>query len=116
MAPALQPGDRLLVLRLRRCARVNSIITLRAPPQVQLPPGATAGDWMVKRLVAVSGAPMPSEVVCGHPTFAHTTVPTKSIVVVGDHPESQDSKQWGPIASDLITGVVVRRLNTGAQR
>lgn len=97
MVPALHPGDRVLVRRLRRSATVpvGQLVVARKPwagyswtdPQ----PGPTDGaTWLVKRVAAGDAPP-------------------GSVILLGDNPvRSWDSRQWGPCPADRILGVVVR--------
>jgi signal peptidase I len=110
MVPAIQPGERLLILRLRLRVRVGSIVALRPPFGSRASAGVASGYWLIKRVVALSGEPMPAVVLHQYLGQPQMTVPEGSIVVLGDDPASQDSKQWGPIPRALVAGIMVRRL------
>ncbi len=115
MAPTLADGDRLLARRcLARSLRTGSLVIFLEPglPLNGSRPmwltGAGQKLWVVKRVAAVPGEPVPEEVrqaVDGAPV-----VPPRSIVVLGDSPHSRDSRHWGFIPSALILGKAVRRL------
>ncbi|WP_051468032.1 S26 family signal peptidase [Actinomadura oligospora] len=129
MAPTFQDGDRVLVRR-RGLAdvRVGDIVVLEppntpdfltAPPPVaggtaQAParpktPGAAAQVWNVKRVAAVPGDPVPSGV-----PGEGGTVPSGRLAVLGDNPDSVDSRQRGLYPGDGLLGVVLRRLGRSA--
>jgi len=111
MAPALRPGSRVVVRRGARRVRRDRIVVVARPdretawrgrPPVSRDLAATA--WYIKRAVAVAGDPYP-------PAVPGTgSVPAGHITVVGDHPWSEDSKQYGPCPLDQVLGTVVRTL------
>ncbi|MER5640912.1 S26 family signal peptidase [Kitasatospora sp. NPDC002227] len=120
MEPALQHGDRLLV---RRCkparVRAGRIVVVERPDRRTGWSGARHGDgrvragsrdWYVKRAVAVGGQRVPTALaeLCRLPADAQ--VPGDSLLLLGDNPRSEDSKQWGYCPGDRLLGVVVRRL------
>ena len=78
MAPALQPGDRLLVVRLgRRPTRPGDVVTVPDPRR--------SGRLLVKRVVSVGG---------------------DGIVVAGDNAgASTDSRAFGPVERAGVWGV-----------
>ncbi len=85
MTPTLEPGDRLLVLRLghRWRLRPGDLVTLGAPPG----PGRPAR--LVKRVVDADGA---------------------SVEVAGDNPvASTDSRTFGRLPARAVTGKVLYR-------
>lgn len=62
---------------------------------------------MVKRVVAVSGDPIPAQMPC----WAGPRVPAGKLALLGDnHPESSDSRHHGFVDMDRVVGVAVRRL------
>jgi signal peptidase I len=87
MAPAYRDGDRLLVVRSRRRARVGSVVVF-VPPA-----GYTDVPWLVKRVVDLGDAGQSGR-----------------LVVRGDARFSLDSRQFGPVERDAVIGVVVRRM------
>ncbi|WP_228386544.1 S26 family signal peptidase [Streptomyces katsurahamanus] len=114
MSPALLPGHRVLIRRGCRGLRPGRIAVIAAPDPdpargwrgrgpAPRDPGAAA--WNIKRVAAVAGDPMPPRVAGGG-----ERVPPGHVVVIGDRPLSQDSKQYGPCPVDQVLGVVVRRL------
>lgn len=99
MVPSLHPGDRLLVRRASISAlRPGMIVVLRDWPDT-IPARAAAGwslntgAWLVKRLAAVPGDPVPgvARTACGH---AHV-VPDGMAVVLSDNESGGDSRTWG---------------------
>jgi signal peptidase I len=115
MSPALHDGDRVLVTR-RRLRRVRSgdIVVVERPRPGSgwrhLPPPehrVPDRQWYVKRAVALPGEPVPNQV---RAAAGAATVPPEALVVIGDNPDSSDSKQWGFFPADRLLGVVVARL------
>lgn len=104
MEPTLRDRDRVLVRRCRAAQLSPHAIVVYEEPQV-------LRAWVIKRLVARPGEPVPPT---GFPALARTrdtVVPRGRIVVVGDNPtRSWDSRQLGYVASDRVRGVVVRSL------
>jgi signal peptidase I len=115
MAPALADGDRLLA---RRCGasalRTGSLVIFLEPGLERTDPrparltSAAGNLWVVKRVAAVAGEPVPDSVKPA--VNGATVVPRRAIVVLGDNPLSRDSRQWGFIPASLILGKAVRRL------
>jgi len=87
MRPTLEPGDRLVVSRLRR-ARTGDLVAVADPRQPE--------RTVVKRLVAVA----PS-----------------GLTVLGDNPAaSTDSRVFGPVPPDAVRGRVVYRYHPVERR
>ncbi|MER7787371.1 S26 family signal peptidase [Streptomyces sp. NPDC097640] len=119
MTPALLHGDVLLVLRHRRRARPGRIVVVQRPDRATgwhgpADPSGAAG-WYVKRVVAADGDPVPPW-VAGAAADRPGRVPPGMLVLRGDHPRSEDSKQWGLCPADRMYGVVLLRLRTGGER
>lgn len=119
MVPTYRPGDRVLVVRagLRRRVRTGRVVVIEEPEYAhgwdRLPPPnrrITGRRWYIKRVAAVAGDPVPEQVAGVVGASAGTRVPEGSIVVLGDNPESDDSKTWGYFPVERVLGVVVRRL------
>jgi signal peptidase I len=101
MAPALNPGDRLLVRRGMRPRRGDVVVVRLAHPSA---PGA----WSVKRVTAVAGDRVPPGVPGGPPGGR---VPAGQFVVLGDNAGvSLDSRELGPLPADRLVGVARRRV------
>ncbi|NUW46445.1 S26 family signal peptidase [Nonomuraea rhodomycinica] len=116
MTPALLHGDVLLVLRHRRRARAGRIVVVQRPdPRTGWDGPADlsgAAGWYVKRVVAAAGDPVPSWVPGDRPD----RVPPGMLVLRGENPYSEDSKQWGLCPADRMYGVVLLRLRSGSER
>ncbi|GIJ70586.1 S26 family signal peptidase [Virgisporangium ochraceum] len=116
MAPTLVDGDRVLARRIGPGRARRGRLVLLAPPAE---PGAVRPTdpgrlWLVKRLRATAGDPVPAE-FAGLPAFGGVrTVPAHHVLVVGDNPdESYDSRQEGFVPQSRLRAVVVRRIDMG---
>lgn len=112
MSPALYDGEKVLIRRGIRGLQPGRIVVLSRPDPVSgwrhNPPAGRdldATSWYIKRVVAVGGQPYPENLPYSG------VVPSGHVVVVGDHPFSEDSKQHGPCPIDQILGVQVRKLS-----
>ncbi|MBC6461734.1 S26 family signal peptidase [Actinomadura sp. HBU206391] len=118
MHPTLVEGDRVLVRRgSTRTPRRNDVVILRKPPgpgREASPPHdpPTRGEWSIKRIVATPDDPLPESVAKACGQAPGTPVPAGLFVVLGDAPNSYDSRAWGYLAAENLLGVVVRRLTT----
>jgi signal peptidase I len=112
MEPTLRSGSRLLIRRVRANAiRTGAIVVLEAPA-VGTPAAARArtGRWVVKRVAAVPGDPLPPVVAAAIRTPAGTRVPTGNLAVLGDNPDSSiDSRHYGLVSTNRVLGVALRR-------
>ncbi|NUR60412.1 MAG: hypothetical protein HOV87_17390 [Catenulispora sp.] len=118
MTPTYQPGDRLMVSRrLRGLPAVGQVVVVERPVPGSgwrgLKPLDRSLDnrrWLVKRVAAVPGDPIPELVRqrLGLPDGAR--VGGGEIVLLGEHADSEDSKLWGGFPVDRVLGVVLRRL------
>ena len=80
MRPALEPGDRLLLVR-RRAYRTGAVVAVADPRD---------GRLLVKRVATVE--------------------PDGRLVVAGDDPDaSTDSRTFGPVPRSLVRGQAVHR-------
>ncbi|WP_220502733.1 signal peptidase I [Microbispora sp. H10885] len=119
MEPAYRDGDRLLVRRSRR-PRADDVVVFFNPLAAAGSTGRPGRAWMVKRVVAVAGEPVPEEVaaagerVAGGDGAGSPRVPPGHMVVLGDNRgHSLDSRQLGPVPVGLVLGRVVRRISGG---
>jgi signal peptidase I len=104
MAPTLQNGDRLVVRRNRQ-PTVGAIVVVDEPRPCR-PGQRPSTQWVVKRVAAVAGDPVPACVRSRVPL-----VPGGQLVLLGDNLEhSTDSRHFGFASTDRVLGVVVRRL------
>ena len=114
MRPALNSGDRVLV---RRCTvsslQTGQVIVLERPNRRdgawhwRLPEGrVTARKWMIKRVAALPGEPVPTPL---HDMTTEEHVPDGLIAVLGDNTaESIDSRELGFIPAERVLGVALR--------
>ncbi|GLY53082.1 S26 family signal peptidase [Lentzea sp. NBRC 102530] len=94
MAPTLHDGQRLLARKLFRRPRRREVIVFRVPDP-ELP-------HRVKRVAAVAGDPVPDWL----PLPGVEQVPDGFVVVVGDNPRSQDSRQLGLVdCKDVVASL-----------
>lgn len=115
MEPELTDGDRLLARRrsLRRLRRGQLVIFTEPGPGRRRRPawltGAAQDQWVVKRVAAIPGDPVPQAVRAA--VGGLVLVPRGAVVVLGDAPDrSRDSRAWGFIPARHILGAATRRL------
>jgi signal peptidase I len=107
MEPTLWAGDRLLVRRVP--------ISVVRRGQIVVFGSDSAGKWIVKRVLAVPGDPIPKDNGLNLLDTAERTVPRGQMVVLGDNPaESTDSRDYGYLSAEWLQGVVVRRMGGAA--
>jgi signal peptidase I len=103
MVPAYRHGDVVLARRCRLVdVRVGQVVVVGWPAA---PPGSR--HWLIKRVAAVSGDPLPSPV--GAPGTGRT--PPGTLVVLGDN-GGLDSRTFGPLDAGYLRAVVVRRIRS----
>ncbi|GAA2324776.1 S26 family signal peptidase [Nonomuraea roseoviolacea subsp. roseoviolacea] len=110
MLPTYRPGERVLVRRARAGSlRTGQVVVLRElVPDGQAEPRP---HWIVKRVTALPGDPVPRDTVPALRAAAGTRVPAGHLVVLGDNPDrSHDSRHSGYLTTDRLYGVVLRRL------
>ncbi|OKI15944.1 hypothetical protein A6A08_09445 [Nocardiopsis sp. TSRI0078] len=110
MLPTLCHGDRMLAVRAGRNTvfTPSQLVVLSDPeaPVVRDERNRRRRNYLVKRVVAVAGEPLPEGV-------AHVTgtVPEGHLVVMGDNlGRSRDSRDFGPVPAHRVVGTVLRRL------
>ena len=115
MAPTLVDGDRVLARRCHLRALRTGALVIFLEPGFGSPKGRPAwltgaanSLWVVKRVAAVPGDPVPDAVL--QAVNGAAVVPRRAIVVLGEIPESRDSRQWGFIPASHVLGKAVRRL------
>ncbi|WP_222853547.1 S26 family signal peptidase [Fodinicola acaciae] len=116
MEPSLHDGERLLARRATAHLPAVGELVVFAPLMENGQPvpasmPASGRLWLVKRLVAGPGDPVPPGLGPALSAVAGQPVPAGHMVVVGDNgAESVDSRQEGFVAVDRVRAVVVRRL------
>jgi signal peptidase I len=118
MQPALTAGDRVLVRRARISdLRAGQIVVFEKPGDdgawVMEPPGWPVGrrEWMIKRVAAIPGDPVPDAIMSAPAHTAEPAVPAGKLVVLGDNAAlSLDSREIGYIPAERLLGVVLRPL------
>lgn len=102
MSPTYRPGDRVLVRRVRLVRRGQCVVFAEDDEPA---------DWVLKRVVAVPGDPVPRDRVPALRTAPETRVPAGQLVVLGDNPtHSYDSRHHGYVGVERLLGVVSRRM------
>jgi signal peptidase I len=111
MEPTLRHGDRVLVRRAGvRAMRAGRLAVMAAP-------AGMGQDWMVKRVVAVPGDPVPYDRIPAPTGARHRAVPADRLVVLGDNlAVSLDSRRFGYVHARQLLGVVVCRLSPTPSR
>lgn len=107
MEPALRAGDRVLVRR-RRIDQVR-----RGQVVVLANPAAFADDppWLVKRVAAAPGDPVPRAAVAALREVPEDAVPQRRLVLLGDNrAASFDSRSVGYFDGDALLGIVIKTL------
>ncbi|GAA2356748.1 S26 family signal peptidase [Catellatospora methionotrophica] len=129
MAPALHPGDRVLVRRTALAGVRSGDVVMVARPSLAesatwTVPGVAksavvaddawadaTGAWLIKRVVAVPGDEVPRDTVEALRHTAEQAVPPGRFVAVGDNAElSFDSRTCGYFTDEQLWGLVVKRL------
>ncbi|MEV1243619.1 S26 family signal peptidase [Nonomuraea sp. NPDC049750] len=127
MLPTYRPGERLVVRRTSpRSLRTGQVVVLagvakgsRAGAARGPRAGAVGGSpvddpgtgWIVKRVAAVPGDPIPRDTVPALRTAPGTHVPAGHLVVLGDNADrSYDSRRSGYLTTDRLLGVVLRKV------
>lgn len=128
MLPTFRPGDRVLVRRTGHSSiEVGSVVVFRSPasepgqwvPAEELAsaetvrcagkaasPGSLAGSWVIKRVAALPGDPVPDPMRSA--AADAPLVPDGQLLVSADSDGGTDSRQWGFIPVDRVLGPVVR--------
>lgn len=118
MTPTFQSGDRILVRRVALSEiRGGQVVVLAAPrgpapPDVQRAgPSLAERGWIIKRVAAVQGEPVPAELAAQLRAAPGAAVPAGRLLVLGDNLNaSLDSRALGYISGEDLLGVAVRRL------
>jgi signal peptidase I len=119
MLPTYAPGDRLLVARRAKQDPLTPGQVVVADVVILDTNGVwvvssrypMAGAWVIKRIAAVAGDPIPSGPDTEAASGAVPAVPHGEVFMLGDNlKESSDSRLYGCMSIDLIHGVVRRRI------
>ncbi|ETA71070.1 signal peptidase I [Actinospica robiniae] len=110
MSPALSSGDQVLVARSSRSTRISvgDVVVFRYASGPE--------EKLIKRVAAVPGDLVPRNVLGAVDAQPGTRVPQGFLVVIGDGVQSTDSRDFGYLAADQVTGVVLRRLSGSGRR
>jgi signal peptidase I len=114
MTPTLHHGDRVLVQRRTVAGLARGAVVVLQRPRDDggwPPPSRARRRWMVKRVRALPGDPVPAQL---GPALASLrgAVPAGRLVVLGDRAEgSFDSRYIGLVPADRLVGVVRYRLH-----
>ncbi|MFC4059966.1 S26 family signal peptidase [Planomonospora corallina] len=124
MVPSLANGERVLI---RRCGvsglSRGDIVVLHADRPLGWPKGRPVllGEGVVipliKRVVALPGERIPEDLDAAPGVFSGPVVPPDSVVVVGDNARvSRDSRQYGHLPAEWVTGKMIRKLSSKEDR
>ncbi|WP_238539855.1 S26 family signal peptidase [Corallococcus macrosporus] len=112
MSPTLHDGQRLVARRLGRAPAPGNgysrsdvvVFVLSAKQRETLE--AEALPYLVKRVAAVAGDPVPDWARAALGADDDSRVPPGKVVVSGDNARSQDSRQLGYIDAEAIIAIV----------
>jgi signal peptidase I len=109
MEPTLRSGQVVLVRRVALSALHNGqVVVVAAPGDAAGPDRPT---WLIKRILALPGDPVPRSDVPLLRGATHDRVPPRRFVVIGDNRAlSLDSRQLGYLHEDTLLGIVTRTL------
>jgi signal peptidase I len=118
MQPTLRPGDRVLVRRVRPDRlRVGDIVViesflpgpLRSGRLAHAARGLSGRQWIVKRVAAGPGDPVPASLDQIEGVRAGEPVPGNRFVLLGDNAaQSSDSRTHGFYRGEDVLGVMLR--------
>nr|WP_324606148.1 S26 family signal peptidase [Streptomyces griseus] len=119
MRPTFRDGDHVRVRRDLRPVPGRVIVIERPTPGARwtAPPVSRSGgadaiagrQWLIKRVVAVAGDPIPRDTVPGLPDTADGLVPPGGLVILGDNPDnSLDSRSLGYLPVERVLGTATQ--------
>ncbi|HEX6870848.1 MAG TPA: S26 family signal peptidase [Micromonosporaceae bacterium] len=112
MEPTFHGGQWVLVRRtsVSRLRR-GQVVVVALRPESEPPIEVGDPPWMIKRVAALPGDPVPRVEVPALTHVPEPTVPADRLVLLGDNPAaSHDSRRHGYFDADTLLGVVVRVL------
>ncbi|MGH3758723.1 S26 family signal peptidase [Actinophytocola sp.] len=110
MEPTLSAGQRVLVRR-TGAERIHcgQLVVLARPTGAVTRPEPGDPPWLIKRVAAVAGDPVPRDTVPALRYASEPRVPAGRLVVLGDNQAaSYDSRRAGYFTASTVLGVVVR--------
>ncbi|WP_240669716.1 S26 family signal peptidase [Actinoplanes solisilvae] len=108
MTPTFADGDRLLFRRTGRVA-VADCVAFEPPEMFRGDGSAGRPRWLIKRVAALPGDPLPAAFRAATGRI-EPAVPPGRLVVLGDNPESLDSRHFGYLDLGSVAGVCCRAL------
>ncbi len=118
MVPALSPGDRVLVRRVRpgQLRRGQVAVVEMPDPKgdwaAPLRGPVSRHQWMIKRVAALPGDPVPEGCLPEVTDAPGRLVPGGKLFVLGDNvASSHDSRHLGYVPSERLLGIVIRRVH-----
>jgi len=108
MMPTLHHGQKLLARRWRasRAPLQRSQIIVFIPPVTPGQPFDSDVVYRIKRVVAIAGDPAPSWLPALPGGAALVRVPPAMVVVLGDNPRSEDSREYGCVAEASVIAMI----------
>ncbi|MEV0273468.1 S26 family signal peptidase [Hamadaea sp. NPDC050747] len=110
MSPTYAPGEVVLIRRSHRRLRVGDVVVVRRPPAAADAQGSSPSPdqrWLIKRVAAVAGDPVPAALPPAH--HGDAVVPEGTVVILGDSPtRGYDSRSVGFIPVGHVLGVAIR--------
>ncbi|WFF00122.1 S26 family signal peptidase [Micromonospora sp. WMMD964] len=113
MYPTYTSGERIVVHRRRR-VRVGRVVVVEQPepgrgwapePVIGAAPAVAVRRWMIKRVAALPGDPLPSTPIPVADGVG-VTVPPGHLIVFGDNQRASfDSRHIGPVPMERVLGV-----------
>jgi signal peptidase I len=111
MEPTLKDGQRVLARRVHASAAAaprfgrSDVVVFRLSPAMVEQQGSEDLPLRIKRITAVGGDPLPSWALPQPWASGATHVPPSKVIVEGDNPVSQGSRELGYIDEGAIVAV-----------
>jgi signal peptidase I len=119
MVPALAPGDRVLVRRVRPSQLRRGQVAVVEMPDANgdwaapLRGPVSRHQWMIKRVAALPGDPIPEGCLPEVADVPGRLVPDGKLFVLGDNvTSSYDSRHLGYLPSERLLGIVICRVHS----